>query len=93
MGSTPAISAPPVTAPVASPAVYPSQNPQLRGALSSGEIWWRDQGPWLETQGYRLRPRYRHDWRPSWEGNKKKRFWQCEDGLPLMVSNLWSVKT
>lgn len=30
------------------------------------EIWWRDRYVMLEERGYRLRPRFRPDWVPSW---------------------------
>ncbi|KAJ3556604.1 hypothetical protein NM688_g1936 [Phlebia brevispora] len=67
------------------PESAPSQSSEFRGALNSGEIWWRDQGDWLEQHGYTLRRRYKRDWKPSWEGTKKQ-FWQCEDGIPLLYS-------
>ncbi|KAJ3556605.1 hypothetical protein NM688_g1939 [Phlebia brevispora] len=62
-----------------------TQSSAFHGALGPGEIWWRDQGVWLEERGYKLRMRYRLDWKPSWEG-KRKQFWYCEDGLPLLYS-------
>ncbi|KAI0041906.1 hypothetical protein FA95DRAFT_1598729 [Auriscalpium vulgare] len=31
------------------------------------EEWWRDQAPFLESRGYRLRPRLRPGWTPSWK--------------------------
>lgn len=34
--------------------------------LSEAECWWRDHQVWLAEQGYMLRPRYRPDWKPSW---------------------------
>ena len=30
------------------------------------EVWWRDRFAMLESHGYRLRPRYHPDWKPSW---------------------------
>lgn len=33
--------------------------------LEPGEIVWRDLQPWLEQQGYLLRPRYRVGWVPE----------------------------
>ncbi|KAG8956974.1 hypothetical protein FRC03_010652 [Tulasnella sp. 419] len=34
--------------------------------LTDIEITWSKRSGFLETQGYRLRPRYQPDWRPSW---------------------------
>lgn len=36
--------------------------------LTSIEVHWRDRQPFLQTKGYMLRPRYRPDWIPSWQG-------------------------
>ncbi|CCL99642.1 uncharacterized protein FIBRA_01662 [Fibroporia radiculosa] len=55
----------------------PAKDP---GGLLTSEHYWRDRQEWLEQRGYMLRPRYRPDWKPSWEGNKKVWF-VCEDGL------------
>lgn len=63
-----------------------SQSNRLRGALGANELWWRDHESWLGEQGYKLRPRYRRGWIPSWAGTKKK-YWKCEDGLPNMVNH------
>lgn len=57
----------------------------LDGGLGSLEAWWSDQQPWLEEQGYRLRPRYRRGWVPSWYGKKGLRWQDCEDGQELKV--------
>jgi hypothetical protein len=54
-------------------------------ALFDDEEFWRDIQPWLEQQGYMLRPRYRPGWVASWKGNKKSPF-SCEDREPLFVS-------
>jgi len=54
----------------------------LRGAwkLGSLEIWWRDRQNILEGHGYRLRPRLRLGWRPSWQGTDLiPQF--CEDSI------------
>jgi hypothetical protein len=57
--------------------------------LTRHEIWWVERYQKLETAGYKLRPRYDPDWRPSW-GNKKrwfgwirgeKQWFDYEDGL------------
>ncbi|TFK74320.1 hypothetical protein BDN72DRAFT_893294 [Pluteus cervinus] len=34
-------------------------------ALQKAEFFWRDHAGWLETRGYRLRPRYQPGWKPS----------------------------
>jgi hypothetical protein len=44
------------------------------GELRASEIPWRDRQPWLEEQGYMLRPRYRPGWIPSWKKSGKR--WQ-----------------
>lgn len=49
------------------------------------EIRWRDRYEDLERKGYRLRPRYRREWKPSWIGtNIDPDF--CEDSVYLLVS-------
>jgi len=53
------------------------------GQLSDAELMWRDRQPWLEEHGYMLRPRYRPDWKPSWEGTNKSDS-LCEDGRRLL---------
>lgn len=55
------------------------------GRIQPSEKFWRDHQPWLEEKGYRLRRRYRPDWKPSWEGTSA-RPWEREDGLSSMVS-------
>ncbi|KAF4588476.1 hypothetical protein EYR40_010027 [Pleurotus pulmonarius] len=51
----------------------------LRGRLSEDEVFWRDHYDWLLECGYQLQPRYRPDWKPSWEGTNK--LWiTCVDG-------------
>jgi hypothetical protein len=45
-----------------------------QGELRKSEIPWRDRQPWLEEQGYMLRPRYRPGWQPSWKKSGKR--WQ-----------------
>ncbi len=34
-------------------------------ALDESEYFWRDHALWLETQGYKLRPRYQPGWEPE----------------------------
>ncbi|EKM54751.1 uncharacterized protein PHACADRAFT_96349 [Phanerochaete carnosa HHB-10118-sp] len=50
------------------------------GELQPQEFFWRDHQPWLESKGYMLRPRYRPDWVPSWQGTKYFS-WNREDGI------------
>ncbi|OSC97554.1 kinase-like protein [Trametes coccinea BRFM310] len=48
--------------------------------LLPDEILWRDRYTSLLERGYRLRPRYHPDWRPSWTGtNLNPEF--CEDAV------------
>jgi hypothetical protein len=55
------------------------------GAINAIEAWWVERQEALEPAGYMLRPRYRADWKPSWEGTKKLYF-RCEDGQIKVVS-------
>ena len=55
------------------------------GALLDNELWWRDHYQVLENRGYRLRPRYRPDWVPSWRMSGKNPY-TVEDGQPSLVS-------
>ena len=50
------------------------------------EIFWRDHQPWLQENGYMLRPRLRPGWVPSWKGTRKF-WWYCEDGRGSGVSS------
>ncbi|KAJ7140491.1 hypothetical protein C8R43DRAFT_892745 [Mycena crocata] len=56
-----------------------------KGYLSHDEKFWTEHQPWLERQGYRLRPRYQPSWTPSWLVNnsakkkKQKKYYLCED--------------
>ncbi|KAI0363375.1 hypothetical protein BV20DRAFT_958445 [Pilatotrama ljubarskyi] len=54
--------------------------PLEEGGLDPEERFWRDHQKWLEERGYLLRPRYRPDWVPSWEGTNRDPE-ECEDGL------------
>ena len=52
--------------------------------LLAHELFWRDIQGWLAGRGYMLRPRYKLDWKPSWEGN----WYDCrehEDGVAAGV--------
>ncbi|KAJ7092093.1 kinase-like domain-containing protein [Mycena belliarum] len=53
-------------------------DPQSLPFLYPRERFWVEHQSWLEQQGYRLRPRYQPDWRPSWLGTATKH-WDCED--------------
>ncbi|KAJ7151783.1 kinase-like domain-containing protein [Mycena crocata] len=55
-----------------------------QGNLLEGEDFWRDHQPWLETCGYKLRPRYSPDWVASWLGTSKDH-WKCEDGCSRLT--------
>ncbi|TFK92736.1 hypothetical protein K466DRAFT_659071 [Polyporus arcularius HHB13444] len=59
----------------------------MNGGLSNAEFFWRDHYRFLEEKGYRLRPRYSPDWKPSWLNTNRDRF-ECEDGEPP-----WTVTT
>ncbi|KAJ7785303.1 kinase-like domain-containing protein [Mycena maculata] len=50
--------------------------------LYSNEEFWVDSQPFLLTQGYQLRPRYRPDWVPSWTV-KKNFYHEYEDRLSI----------
>ncbi|THU75945.1 hypothetical protein K435DRAFT_824664 [Dendrothele bispora CBS 962.96] len=53
--------------------------PRFSGDLTDTEFFWRDHASWLEEKGYRLRPRYRPGWEPSWTSKTDDRF-LFEDG-------------
>ena len=57
------------------------------GGLVKTELFWRDRQPWLAESGYMLRPRYRHDWEPSWLKSKTNPYF-CEDGRSPPVSRI-----
>ncbi|KII93063.1 hypothetical protein PLICRDRAFT_170855 [Plicaturopsis crispa FD-325 SS-3] len=48
--------------------------------LKDVELKWRDLHPTLRQRGYRLRPRYNTDWKPSWVGTNIDPYW-CEDSI------------
>ncbi|KAI0643711.1 hypothetical protein C8Q79DRAFT_1120662 [Trametes meyenii] len=52
-------------------------------SLGESEIWWRDKSPLFEAHGYRLRPRYRPGWTPSWKGKPIFAVLYAEDALDL----------
>lgn len=49
------------------------------------EKLWRDLHPTLRRRGYRLRPRYDAEWKPSWMGTNIDPHW-CEDSIEPNVS-------
>ncbi|KAI5120179.1 hypothetical protein M0805_002647 [Coniferiporia weirii] len=49
--------------------------------LKVSEIWWRDHFNALLEHGYRLRPRYHPEWRPSWLDSPDKSPLLCEDSI------------
>ncbi|KAF8890892.1 kinase-like domain-containing protein [Infundibulicybe gibba] len=57
------------------------------GRLYQNEAFWRDLVPWLEEQGYILRPRYQANWVASWKTSGKK--WRdSEDGQIRKMSHV-----
>lgn len=63
----------------------------FRHLLIPGEQWFHDRQPWLETQGYLLRPRYKPDWIPSWVGDPSIRPHHREDRQVYLVSSFPDV--
>ncbi len=59
----------------------------IPGSLAEYEVVWRERQPWLEEQGYRLRPRYHKNWVPSW-GDPSNFNLSAEDAINQQVSNL-----
>lgn len=54
--------------------------------LMPAEEMWKDLRPTLEARGYRLRPRYDANWKPSWLGTLIDPHW-CEDSIKPDVSS------
>lgn len=54
------------------------------GQLYKKEVFWRDRYEFLLQAGYKLRPRYKPDWSPSWAKNNLTVV-DCEDGIALQV--------
>lgn len=64
---------------------YRNQTAKGAFALLPLEKWWRDRSEFLESRGYRLRPRFRPGWKPSWmEDDLNPNF--CEDARSHKVS-------
>jgi hypothetical protein len=69
------------------PTSQPEDRPWHPPDLHRVELWWVKHQPWLLEQGYELRPRFRSNWKPSWEGTRKD--WEdCEDGQLLSVRHM-----
>ncbi|KAI0669512.1 kinase-like domain-containing protein [Trametes maxima] len=47
------------------------------------ELFWQQRQPYLQENGYLLRPRYAPKWRPSWTGTKLDPTF-CEDSILLL---------
>ena len=60
--------------------------------LSEGEVFWRDRFELFESRGFRLRPRYRPGWIPSWTVTGEERA-LCEDAIPYGVSRPYNPKS
>lgn len=58
--------------------------------LAPYEIFWRDRCSLFEKHGYRLRPRFRPGWVPSWYTNDVYKV-SCEDNLSGTVSHSHSI--
>ena len=65
--------------------------PSTRGGRLEFELFWVKHYTWLEERGYRLRPRYKPDWSPSWWVTETPAD-EAEDGrLPLVRA--WISRT
>lgn len=58
--------------------------------LDSYEIFWRDRFLFFEAHGYRLRPRFRPGWIPSWYA-KDVYHLRCEDSVFGTVSQHFTL--
>ncbi|KAJ7054436.1 hypothetical protein C8F01DRAFT_490286 [Mycena amicta] len=52
------------------------------------ELFWVENQPYLLSVGYKLRPRYHPDWKPSWILDPKKSQLDCEDDLDQLKSTV-----
>ncbi|KAJ7091961.1 hypothetical protein B0H15DRAFT_777902, partial [Mycena belliarum] len=57
-----------------------------RRKLLEREVYWRDHQLWLKECGYELRPRYQHDWVPSWAEDAEISVY--EDGITLAYAQI-----
>ncbi|TFY62497.1 hypothetical protein EVG20_g6687 [Dentipellis fragilis] len=60
------------------------------GIVAYGETWWNDHYDWLYASGYLLRPRYRPQWTPPWEGTRKD-YDEFEEGQGMLHYALMDV--
>ena len=58
---------------------------EIYSTLGVWEAPWRDKQRFLQSRGYTLRPRYQHDWIPSWRKSNENPFF-AEDGIAAPVS-------
>ncbi|KAA1476402.1 kinase-like protein [Dentipellis sp. KUC8613] len=56
-------------------------NTESRARLYRSERQWAKIQPWLQSQGYMLRPRFRPGWIPSWKMKEKVDLDWCEDAI------------
>lgn len=68
------------------PVPYPYLTVNPYDPLLSSEKEWQKRCTFLEQCGYQLRPRYRPDWVPSWQGSSKA-LEEYEDSIVLSVSS------
>ncbi|TFY71459.1 hypothetical protein EVG20_g1535 [Dentipellis fragilis] len=54
---------------------------ESRARLYRPERQWAKIQPWLQNQGYMLRPRFRTGWVPSWQEKKRVDLDGCEDAI------------
>ncbi|KAI5115822.1 hypothetical protein M0805_005571 [Coniferiporia weirii] len=59
--------------------------------LNPLEIWWRDRSGFLESKGYRLRPRFRPEWKPSWVDTAKNPL-DCEDSFNHKIRRVMDAR-
>ncbi|KAG2014288.1 other/AgaK1 protein kinase [Coprinopsis cinerea AmutBmut pab1-1] len=76
----------PPPSPPAPPA--PEPEPDYSYLLRDGELYWRDHYDWFLEKGYRLRPRYKPNWIPSWIEKPDKFQGESEDSLAFIHRNL-----
>ncbi|KAF9010788.1 kinase-like domain-containing protein [Cyathus striatus] len=57
-----------------------SHSTSVTSKLNEGELFWRSRYNLLLEKGYKLRPRYKPDWKPSWVETGKDPY-TCEDGM------------
>jgi len=77
-----------MTAEVIGTADEAPSNPEeyFNGEILEHELFWCDHQPWLEEQGYMLRPRYRPGWTPHW--TDEDFYWDFEEGTIVKRSQV-----